>query len=115
MDELKLLIEMVANLPQLATWVLVGFLIYKVSVVGSIYGVIRLLIIKAHDALVNRKPIIKSGQLQCINEPTEQLLVGQIVRLKAGTNHYIHESDVLRFKLYLDKYLEIKNESQNQT
>jgi len=49
MDELKLLIDMVANLPTLAVWVLVGYLAYKVVVVGSIYGVIRLLIIKGHD------------------------------------------------------------------
>lgn len=35
MDELKLLIEMVSNLPSLAVWVLVGYLAYKVAVVGG--------------------------------------------------------------------------------
>lgn len=33
---------MVAHLPTLTVWVLVGFLVYKLAVVGSIYGVIRL-------------------------------------------------------------------------
>ena len=51
MDELKLLIEMVANLPQMAIWVLVAFWAYKVVVIGSIYGVIRLAIVKLHDWL----------------------------------------------------------------
>lgn len=57
MDELKLLIEMVSNLPSLAVWVLVGYLVYKVAVVGSIYGVLRFGIEKAHDYLVKRKTI----------------------------------------------------------
>lgn len=115
MDELKLLIEMVANLPQLATWVLVGFLIYKVSVVGSIYGVIRLLIVKAHDLLVNRRPAIKDGELCCINDATLQLLAVQVERLRTGTNHYIHEGDVRKLKLALDKYLEKQDESQTKS
>ena len=52
MEELKLLISMVNDLPALATWVLVGYLIYKITVIGSIYGVIRLLIVKMHDVLM---------------------------------------------------------------
>lgn len=55
MDELKLLIEMVANLPTLAIWVLVGYLVYKVAVIGSIYGLLRLLIEKTHNWLTVRK------------------------------------------------------------
>jgi hypothetical protein len=55
MDELKMLIEMVSNLPSLAVWVLVGFLAYKVAVVGSVYGLLRLLIEKTHAWLVFRK------------------------------------------------------------
>lgn len=41
MEELKLLIEAVAGLPTLTLWVLVGFLIYKLAMIGSVYGVIR--------------------------------------------------------------------------
>lgn len=48
MDELKLLIEMVSNLPSLAVWVLVGYLVYKVVVIGSIYGLARFGIEKLH-------------------------------------------------------------------
>lgn len=55
MDELKLLVEMISNLPQMTVWVLVGYLIYKVVVVGSIYGVIRLAIGKLYDWAVKPK------------------------------------------------------------
>ena len=41
MEELKLLIEAIAGLPTITLWVLVGYLVYKLAVVGSIYGVIR--------------------------------------------------------------------------
>lgn len=44
MEELKALIGMVNQLPQLALWVLVGFWAYKVICVGSIYGVIRFIV-----------------------------------------------------------------------
>lgn len=54
MEELKLLIEMVANLPTLAVWVLAAYLFYKLAVVGSVYGVIRFGIAKLHDYLITR-------------------------------------------------------------
>ena len=54
MDELKLLIEMVANLPSLAIWVLLGYLVYKIVVIGSIYGVLRLAITMLHSAYTKR-------------------------------------------------------------
>lgn len=41
MEELKLLVDMVAHLPQMALWVVAAFLVYKMSVLASIYGTIR--------------------------------------------------------------------------
>lgn len=41
MEELKILIDMVSDLPEMAIWVLVLFFIYKVVIVGSIFGVIK--------------------------------------------------------------------------
>lgn len=55
MDELKSLIEAIAGLPQLAVWVVVAFWAYKVIVIGSIFGVVRLGISKAHDLLVRQR------------------------------------------------------------
>lgn len=101
MDELKLLIEMVAGLPSLAVWVLVGYLAYKVAVVGSIYGVIRLLIIKWHDWKV--QPTTFRIGAKGIDEATAEALNAQIARI-CGT-HYFHMSDVQKLREALDAKL----------
>ena len=54
MEELKILVGMVADLPHMALWVIAAFFAYKVIIVGSVFGVIKLGINKAHDALVIR-------------------------------------------------------------
>lgn len=105
MDELKLLIEMVANLPSLATWVLVGYLVYKISVIGSIYSVIRFLIVKAHDVAVTRKTMVKPGELGCIDEAARAAFLAQIERLK-GSGIYIHQADVRKLAQAIDKMQE---------
>lgn len=102
MDELKLLIEMVAHLPSLMVWVLVGYLVYKVAVIGSIYGVIRLLICKVHDWKTQPRPM-KIGA-KVIDEATADALQVQLLRLNRIGN-YIHMSDVLALSQALDAHL----------
>ena len=99
MEELKLLIDMVANLPQMALWVQIGLLGYKVAVIGSIYGVIRLLIVKTHDWLT-RPRAMTLGKLP-INEETYEALNFEIKRLVRGSN-YIHMSDVVKLRKAID-------------
>ena len=41
MEEMKVLIGMVKDLPNAALWVIAALFAYKVCVVGSIYGVLR--------------------------------------------------------------------------
>lgn len=102
MGELKLLIEMVNNLPTLAVWVLVGYLVYKVAVIGSIYGVIRLLIVKAHDWLTAPRQMLIGTKI--IDAETAEALQVQIQRLNRVGN-YIHQSDVTILKQALDAHL----------
>ena len=104
MEELKLLISLVNDLPALATWVLVGYLIYKITVIGSIYGVIRLLIVKMHDVLMVRKSMAKPGEIPCINQTVHAALIIQISRLTEGS--YIHSSDVQNLAKAIDKMQE---------
>jgi hypothetical protein len=103
MEELKLLIDMVANLPTLAVWVLVGYLAYKVVVVGSVYGVARLLIIKLHDWLTKPKVVKLSLGAKVIDEATAEALNAQIARLSNGI--YLHMSDVKKLREALDAKL----------
>lgn len=104
MEELKLLISMVNDLPALATWVLVGYLIYKITIIGSIYGVIRLLIVKIHDVLKVRKSVVKPDEILCIDETVHAALIMQINRLK--TTIFIHASDVQELAKAIDKMQE---------
>ena len=113
MEELKLLIEMVANLPAMAMWVLLGFFAYKVIVVGSIYGVIRYTVEKLHSYLVTRKVEYKEIRPlldgMCIRTQTDHL-ISQIRRIRGrGVNidsEYIHEQSVEWLREAIDAKIE---------
>lgn len=115
MEEIKILVDMVANLPQLALWVLVAFFCYKVICIGTIYGVIRLAIMKTHNWLVTpeRKIIqledrLKNDVIRCADE-----LLLEISRLKGIssqngrvlTNEFINGKDVLWLHDAIDEKL----------
>lgn len=105
MEELKLLIQMVADLPSAALWVIAALFAYKVCVVGSIYGVIRLAIIKAHSWLTTPKHELRKvtvemeGTLRgmAITKDADALLA-QISRLRGKRvgihSNYIHGCSV---------------------
>ena len=109
MDELELLVKMVGNLPQMALWVIAAFWGYKVVVVGSIYGVIRLAINKAHAAICgprNReiRPMLDGMSIGIALEP----LLEQIKRIRGVSattkgSSYIHSSDVAWLREAIDE------------
>ena len=55
MEQLKLLVEMVSDLPEMAIWVLLGFWVYKIIIVGSLYGCIKYAIKQTHSVLTRQK------------------------------------------------------------
>lgn len=97
MDELKLLVNMVGNLPNMALWVIAAFWGYKVIVIGSIYGLIRFVVEKTHSWLTLRKTQVIDVRLmlegECITG-SKEALIAQIQRVKRATGHYVHGSDV---------------------
>ena len=101
MDELKILVEMVASLPSLAVWFLVAFYVYKVAVIGSIYGVIRFCVSKFVE-WKTMPPAPKQFTLNglTINENVSNLLLGQVSRLVSTS--YIHSGDVAKLKAAID-------------
>lgn len=54
LDALREIILMVKELPEFALWILLGYLLYKLFIIGSIYGVVKLFITKTHDWLKNK-------------------------------------------------------------
>jgi hypothetical protein len=113
MDELKLLIEMVASLPAMAMWVLVGFFAYKVVVIGSIYGVIRFVGGRLFDWLqqkkIEYKEIRPTLDGMCIPGNTDAL-IAQLHRIRGrGTNiksGYIHQQSVDWLRSAIDMKIE---------
>lgn len=115
MDELKLIIETVANLPTLTAWVLCGYLIYKLSIVGSIYGLIRYAIHKFVEWRTLPPPppppiMYKLNGMNAINEEVALSIVAQLQRL--STTGYIHASDVHKLRMALD-YVEAQRKKEN--
>jgi hypothetical protein len=107
MEELKLLVDMVADLPSMALWVIAFFFAYKVLILGSIFGVIKMAILKLHDWLTNA-PTKVSLDGMCISG-TKGELIGQLSRLKRATGAYVHNSDVQWLKEAIDEKLAKEN------
>jgi len=99
MEELKLLIEAVAGLPTITLWVLVGYLVYKLAVIGSIYGLIRFAIAKFVEWRTLPKAYTIAGKP--ISEDVAKELDLQINRF-AGSYSYIHSSDIDKLKKAID-------------
>ena len=103
MEELKILVEMVSNLPTMAVWVLCGYLIYKVAIIGSVYGLIRFFIEKTHSWLTTEKTVKWNLDGISINNVVKHRLVNQLQRIKSTT--YLHNSDIDILENALNEYL----------
>ena len=112
MDELKLLIEMVANLQSLAVWVLVGYLCYQICIIGSIYGLARFAIDRLYrwkTAQVDRNIDVRlliDGM--CITG-TQDKLLRQLDRLRmrsVAPMGYVFGSDIDWLEQAIDDKIE---------
>lgn len=109
-EELKIIVDMIAHLPTLAVWVLAGFLLYKLAIVGSIYGFLRFAIDKAYMAYQVKinKPIVRKEQevditavlngMVITHNGTHRKLLAQLERIKGKdtgiVTDYIHGCSV---------------------
>lgn len=108
MDELRELIGLLADVPSLVVWVLAGYMGYKLVVVGSIYGVIRLLIDRTHSWLTRPKEVqMRFGDV-CISPDVEEALKAQLRRLPTRrlgpVGQYMFGSDVDTLRGLIDEY-----------
>lgn len=119
MEELKLLVGMVADLPSMALWVIAAFWAYKVCVIGSIYGVIRLAIVKAHSWLTTPKHELREIRPVLdglVITGTLEELVAQLRRI-AGmrtniSSKYIHSCSVDWLREAIDEKLEREKQAE---
>lgn len=59
MEELKLLVESIAGLPDLAIWVVAMYFFFKLAIVGSIFGIVRFIAFKIHHYFNNKTEYLK--------------------------------------------------------
>lgn len=107
MEELKIIVDMIAGLPQMALWVLAGFWAYKVIIIGSVYGVIRLGINKGYDAITAPRKYDFYGIIT--GESVKQALIAQMHRVQSlnHRSYFDHEHvEIMREALddWIDKY-----------
>lgn len=114
MEELKVLIEAIAELPDLAIWVIGMYFFFKIAVVGSIYGVIRFAIGKLHsygmkkkepDTIIKQSNITLEGKVIASFRAEPEAIYRLFEKLKNGKT-YIFESDVEEVLQILNKNLE---------
>lgn len=112
MEELKLIIETVAHLPTMTLWVLCGYLVYKLAVIGSVFGLIRYGIQCGHDWLMHRHEVRKVdiyGTIQGMTitaDNSHDRLIAQLNRLigkRAHSSCYIHAQSVTWLQEAIDE------------
>ena len=96
MNQLQILIDMIADLPEFALWIVAAFFIYKVIIIGSIYGVVKLAITKLYawasrDKVVNRKAEVNG---MCMGEEILDQILTQLRRLTGKHSAYLHAEQI---------------------
>ncbi len=101
MEELQMLVKMVAGLPTLTVWVLFGYLIYQLSIMASIYATIRFCVTKVCEYLTVRRTVLPSQSIDIDGitiTGAKEGLKAQLKRLagkRTGINsEYVHECSV---------------------
>lgn len=117
MNELKILIDALAELPDLAIWAVVLFFIYKVFIAGSIISLLALVAKRLFDWLSVRKnppPFFETVKFRdqvrkiTISDHSD-LLLRQLKRIqgkRSYSSNYIHEGDIDWLKEAIDEKLE---------
>jgi len=100
MEVLKELMEVVKDMPDMALWVLAGFGAYKLFVLGSIYGIVRLAIVKIHSGLIAASTTEVFEM--CESRKTYMDLVYQIRRLRDPWTKSINNKEVEALKKLIE-------------
>jgi hypothetical protein len=109
MDEIKELINLINQLPTIAVWVLMAYLVYKLAVIGSVYGLIRFGIDKLHDWLVSPKTVTVKAEFGGIGIFSETSLSHQLQRVIAyrgvGPTNFFGSVDAGVLTKAIDEYI----------
>lgn len=124
MEELKLLIEAIAGLPTLATWVIMGYMMYKLAIVGSIYATIRFICVKFVEWRIAPKVFTFSieeaaeGFKLLSDSRTGLLNVLKLMQSRSrkyyNSSEYIHDSDIEWLRAAVSEKLKREEEEERK-
>lgn len=98
-EALKEISDIIKQLPHLSIWILAGLLFYKVVIIGSWFGIARLVILKTHDLITKHMEEAKQPQdLKIgnilIDDKLEPEFRAAIANLRTNDLCRIHQSDI---------------------
>ena len=104
MEALKILVDMVKELPDMAIYIVLAYFIYKTLIIGSIYGAVKFVTKMIHDVMIvkktQKKEIVEVEMRGAIDSITIThnlpALMVQIKRIRGirKDSQYIHNQDI---------------------
>ena len=111
-EALKEIVAIIEKLPHMALWILAGLLFYKVVIIGSWFGIAKLLIERTHSYLT-RPPIPKPPEQMYLDDvlcmvPRQRLI--EVLRKipNLSVYRYIHASHLDWLETAVIEYAKVK-------
>ena len=98
MEELKILVESIAGLPDLAIWVVGMYFMFKLAVVGSIYATIRFVMQKIHDTIIAKKRHVLTLDSDVITYDGTANKLKNFIQEVSGSNAYLHDYQLVKLR-----------------
>lgn len=120
---LKELAQVFKDLPNAAIWVAGGILFYKLTIVGSVFGIIKLAINKVHDILTREKVVTTRVDLEghfITHDGTYRRFVDflRVFKKERSTEDYqklyLHDHDVEFIINAVNEALDKKKKQENK-
>lgn len=109
-DELKLLLDQMKNVPDVALWILGGFLVYKLVTYLSLTGSVVYIIKVICEAIIKHKATPKNIEHKArfntilIDKATEDALCTLFDKIRGHSMKYVHESDIRKLSQLWDEH-----------
>ena len=107
-------VQIIKELPAYAVWIIAGFMFYKITIVGSIYSVIRLAINRTFDWLSRDKVVIEKFEIynkEYVNFETRILLEDLIKEIKSIKGYSSSFLDEEKVRIAIDYIREAKKKN----
>lgn len=102
-DALKEIVVLVEKLPNIAIWILAGLLFYKVVVIGSWFGIAKLLIERSYSYLKLKAEEPRAISLKHLLCQVSETRLTDVLKKARRHSEYLHGSDLNWLEDLIDK------------